>query len=176
MKFLTDFFPIVLFFIVYKIAGIYMATAVAIVASIAQVAFTHFWQKKKIETTQWLTLAIIVVMGGATLLFHNELFIKWKPSVIEWAFALVFLCSQWFAEKPLTQTLMETNLQLPPEVWTRLNMSWVIFFASMGFLNLYVIYHFDTNAWVNFKLFGMLGFTLVFVLWQAFYISKYMKE
>ncbi|MCD6046836.1 MAG: septation protein [Gammaproteobacteria bacterium] len=175
MKFFADLFPIILFFIVYKFAGIYAATAAAIVASVLQVAYSYF-KAKKVDSMQWVTLAIIVVLGGATLVFHNELFIKWKPTAIEWAFAIVFLLSQWFGEKTLTQRLMESNLQLPPELWIRLNFSWVAFFGLMGALNIYVIYHFDTNIWVNFKLFGMLGFTVVFVLWQAFYISKYVKE
>jgi intracellular septation protein len=175
MKFFADLFPIILFFIVYKFAGIYAATAAAIVASVLQVAYSYF-KAKKVDSMQWITLAIIVVLGGATLFFHNELFIKWKPTAIEWAFAIVFLLSQWFGEKTLTQRLMESNLQLPPELWTRLNFSWVLFFGLMGALNIYVIYHFNTNIWVNFKLFGMLGFTVVFVLWQAFYISKYVKE
>ncbi len=175
MKFLFDFFPIALFFIFYKLFGIYIATGAAIVAAIIQVIYCYF-RRKKIEFSQWLTLAIIVLMGGATLLFHNEVFIKWKPSIIEWVFAGVFLFSQWFAEKPLTQRLLENNLQLPSHLWLRLNLSWVMFFLGMGLLNLYVIYHFDTNTWVNFKLFGMLGLTILFVLWQAFYIGKYIKE
>lgn len=175
MKFFTDLFPIILFFIVFKFAGIYAATGAAILASIAQVMYTYF-KTKKIDSMQWITLAIIVVLGGATLLLHNELFIKWKPTAIEWAFAIVFLLSQWFGEKTLTQRLMEGNLQLSSALWMRLNMSWVMFFALMGALNLYVIYHFNTNVWVNFKLFGMLGFTVAFVIWQAFYISKYVKE
>lgn len=175
MKFFADLFPIILFFIVFKFAGIYAATAAAIVASIIQVAYSYF-KTKKVDSMQWITLAIIVVLGGATLLLHNELFIKWKPTAIEWAFALVFLLSQWFGEKTLTQRLMEGNLQLSPALWMRLNMSWVLFFTLMGALNVYIIYHFNTNVWVNFKLFGMLGFTVVFVIWQAFYISKYVKE
>lgn len=175
MKFLADLFPIILFFIVYKFAGIYAATGAAILASVIQVAYSYF-VSKKVDSMQWITLAIITVLGGATLLFHNELFIKWKPTAIEWAFALVFLLSQWVGKKPLTQRLLENNMQLPANLWQRLNLSWVAFFALMGLLNVYVLYHFSTNVWVNFKLFGMLGFTVVFVVWQAYYISKYLKD
>ena len=175
MKFLADLLPIILFFAVYKFAGIYAATAAAIAASVLQVMYSYFFNKK-VDSMQWITLIIITLLGGATLLFHNELFIKWKPTAIEWAFALVFLISQWVGKKTLTQRLLESNLQLPQTLWHRLNLSWVIFFGLMGIVNIYVIYHFSTNVWVNFKLFGMLGLTAVFVIWQACYISKYLKE
>ncbi len=175
MKFLADFFPIILFFIVFKFAGIYAATVAAIIASVVQVMGNYFFYKK-VDAMQWITLFIIVFLGGATLFFHNELFIKWKPTAIEWVFAIVFLASQWIGEKPLAQRLLENNLQLSKELWGRLNLSWVMFFGAMGLLNIYVIYHFSTNVWVNFKLFGMLGFTLLFVGWQAFYIARYIKD
>jgi intracellular septation protein len=175
MKFLTDLLPIILFFIAFKFYGIYTATAVAIAASLLQVAYCYF-VNKKVDNMQWITLALIVVLGGATLFLHNELFIKWKPTAIEWAFALAFLLSQWIGEKPLTQRMLEANVTLPAYFWRRLNLSWALFFFVMGALNIYVLYHFSTNAWVNFKLFGLMGCTLLFVIGQAFFISKYFND
>jgi intracellular septation protein len=172
MKFLTDFFPIILFFIVFKFQGIYAATLAAILASLATVAYSHF-VTKKVDGLQWITLLIIVLLGGATLLLHNELFIKWKPTVVEWAFALVFLGSQFFGQKNLTERMLDAQVTLPAHLWRRLNLSWVIFFAAMGAANIYVLSHYSTNTWVNFKMFGLLGFTTLFVIGQAFYISKH---
>src|SRR3989338_6989143 len=136
MKFLTDLLPIILFFIAFKFYGIYIATAVAIAASLLQVAYCYFINKK-VDGMQWITLAIIVILGGATLFLHNELFIKWKPTVIEWAFALAFLLSQFFGKKSLTQRMLEANVTLPAYFWQRLNLSWVIFFFVMGAVNIY---------------------------------------
>jgi intracellular septation protein len=175
MKMLFDFLPILLFFIAYKLYGIYVATAVAIVASIAQVSL-HWLKHRRVELMPIITLVLIIILGGATLLLHNELFIKWKPTAIDWAFALVFLISQIIGAKPLTQRMLEKNIQLPRPIWLRLNLSWIIFFSVMGLANLYVAYHFDTNTWVNFKLFGMLGLTLLFVIFQALYMARYVDR
>lgn len=175
MKLLFDFLPIVLFFIAFKMYDIYVATAVAIVASILQVA--TFWLKyRTVERMHIVTLILIVVLGGATLVLQDELFIKWKPTAINWAFALVFLGSQWVMKKPLIQSMMEKGVSLPDDVWQRLNLSWVIFFVLMGVANLYVMYYFDTNTWVNFKLFGVLGLTIAFVVAQALYLSKHIQH
>lgn len=172
MKLLADFFPIILFFIAYKFYGIYVATGVAIGASTIQVAV--FWVKnRRVETMHIITLVLILVLGGATLFLHNEMFIKWKPTAINWIFALVFMGSQFIGSKPLIKKMMEKNVSLPDVIWSRLNLSWVIFFALMGLANLYVIYNFDTNTWVNFKLFGVLGLTVVFVLIQAMYLTRH---
>jgi len=174
MKFLFDFFPILLFFIAYKTHGIYAATVVAIVASFIQVGYA--WLKhRKVETMHWITLALIVVFGGATLLLQDELFIKWKPTVLNWLFGLAFLVSQYVGQKNIIQRMMGTSITLPRKIWTRLNFSWVIFFISVGFINLYVIYNFDTDTWVNFKLFGMLGLTLIFILLQGIYLTRFLK-
>lgn len=172
MKFLVDFFPILLFFIVFKFYGIYAATAAAILASLATVLYSYFFNKK-VDSLQWITLLVILLLGGATLFFHNELFIKWKPTVVEWAFALVFLGSQFFSEKNLTQRMLEAQVYLPAHLWRRLNFSWVIFFTAMGAANIYVLSHYTTNVWVNFKMFGLLGLTTVFVIGQACYIAKH---
>jgi intracellular septation protein len=174
MKLLFDFLPILLFFLAFKLFDIYIATAVGMVASLLQVAF--YWLKhRRFESLHVITFVLVTVLGGATLLFHNATFIKWKPTAIYWAFAIAFLGSRFIGQKPLLQSLMEKNLTLPQTVWQRLNLSWVIFFGLMGTVNLYVVYHFSTNTWVNFKLFGALGLTIVFLIAQALYMTKYMN-
>lgn len=175
MKLLADFFPIILFFVAYKLYDIYVATTVAIAASVIQVAL--YWLKhRKFDRMQLITLALIVILGGATLLLHKEIYIKWKPSILNWLFGLLFFASQFIGEKPLIRRLMESNITLPIQIWQRLNMSWALFFTSMGFINLYVVYHFSTDIWVNFKLFGMLGLTIVFVIIQAIYLSRHIDH
>jgi len=174
MKLLFDFFPIILFFIAFKLYGIYTATAVAIVASFAQVGW--YWLKhKRFENTHLITLVIIVVFGGATLLLEDELFIKWKPSVLNWVFGVAFLASHFIGKKTIVERMMGGNINLPTGVWSKLNASWVVFFIALGFINLYVVYNFDTDTWVNFKLFGMMGLTLLFVIAQAAYMSRHME-
>lgn len=175
MKFLFDFFPIVVFFITFKLYGIYAATAMTIAASIVQL-IAYWFQHHRFEKMHLLTLALIVVLGGATLLLQNELFIKWKPTAINWAFALILIVSQFFGAKPLMQRMMEKNITLSTLIWYRLNMSWVFFFTIMGSANLYVAYNFDTNTWVNFKLFGVLGLTLLFIIIQAIYLSRHVTD
>lgn len=175
MKVLFDFLPIVLFFIVYKFFDIYVATAIAMIASLSQVIvyrlkFQHY------EKMHLISLAIIILLGGATLFFHNPWFIKWKPTGIYWLSAMVFFSSSFLGSKPLIQKMMEANVNLSSKIWHRLNTAWGMFFAIMGGLNLYVAYYYDTDAWVNFKLFGGVGFTVLFVLIQAFYLTKHMDE
>lgn len=172
MKFLFDFFPIVLFFVAYKLGNIYIATLSAIAASLIQV----LWLRRKtgrFEKISLITFISITLLGGATLFFQNEIFIKWKPTVVYWALGLCFLFSHWIGHKPLLQRIAEGNIQLPPSIWIRLNWSWAIFFALMGVLNLYVVQHYDTDTWVNFKLFGTLGLTFIFVILQGFYMVRY---
>ncbi len=175
MKILFDFFPILLFFIAYKYYDIYVATVVAIAASLVQVGLA--WVKtRKFETMHLITLGVILLFGGATLLLQEEIYIKWKPTVVNWLFALVFLSSHFIGEKTIIERLMSTNISLPKLIWNRLNMSWSGFFLTLGGANLYVVYNFDTNTWVNFKLFGMMGLTLAFVVAQAFYLTRHMTE
>ncbi len=123
-----------------------------------------------------LTLAIILLFGGATLIFHDEQFIKWKPTIINWMFGLAFLVSRWWGDKPLLERMLQGNLELPENVWRRLNYLWITFFLSVGAANLLVVYNYDTETWVNFKLFGMLGLTLAFVLGQSIYLYRYMPQ
>jgi len=175
MKMLFDFFPIIVFFVAYKLQGIYIATTVAIIATFIQVGWV--WMRhRRVETMHLITLGLIVVFGGATLYLHDELFIKWKPTVINWLFGVAFLASQFVGEKPFIQRMMANNIELPRPIWYRLNMSWSLFFLFLGAVNLFVIYTFDTDIWVNFKLFGMLGLTFAFVILQAIFLSRYLPE
>ncbi|WP_313303103.1 septation protein A [Diaphorobacter sp.] len=175
MKLLLDFFPIILFFVAYKVWGIYVATAVAIAATIVQLGYMRI-KTGKTEPMQWVSLAIIVVFGGATLLAHNENFIKWKPTVLYWVMGAVLLIGQLGFNKNFIRSLMGTQIQLPDPVWRNLNWGWTGFFAVMGALNLWVAFHFDTDTWVNFKLFGGMGLMIVFVIAQAIYLSRHVKE
>jgi len=175
MKFLFDLFPILLFFIAFKIQGIYVATAVAIAASCAQVGW--FWLRhRRVETMHLVTLALIVVLGGATLWLHNETFIKWKPTAVYWVLAVVFLASQYLSRRPLIERMLGETITLPEPIWHRLNLAWVIFFVALGIANLYVVYQFDTNTWVNFKLFGMTALLVMFSVAQGFYLARHMKD
>lgn len=175
MKLLFDFFPIILFFIGFKLFGIYNATAIAMVASIIQVA-AYRLRQGHYEKIHLISLAIIMVLGGATLFFHNPWFIKWKPTGIYWITALIFLGSCHIGERSLIEKMMDGNINLPKIIWKRLNYAWTLFFIVMGSANLYVAYNYSTDAWVNFKLFGCAGFTLVFVFLQALYLTKHMVE
>jgi intracellular septation protein len=174
MKLLTDFLPILLFFIAYKMFDIYVATAVAIAATFLHVAVT--WLKtRKVAAMQLVTLAILVIFGCLTLYLRNEQFIKWKPTVINWIFAAAFLGSQFCGEKTVVERLMSAQITLPNPIWRRLNLSWVAFFLIMGGANLYVMYNFDRDTWVNFKLFGMLGMTMVFLVIQSLMLSRHIS-
>lgn len=175
MKFLFDFFPILLFFIAYKFGGIYVATGVAIAASFVQIGWVMA-RGKKVETMMWVSLAIIVVFGGATLLLHNETFIKWKPTVLYWLFAVILLGGSWLFNKNIIRSMMAKQVSLPEPVWNKLNLSWAGFFIVMGATNLYVAYNFSTDAWVNFKLFGSTAMMLVFVIAQSLILAKHMNN
>jgi intracellular septation protein len=175
MKLLVDFFPIVLFFAAYKMADIYVATLAAIVGAIIQVAYTWI-RTRKVETMHLVSLVLILVFGGATWFLRDPTFIKWKPTVLNWLFGLVFLGSQFIGDKPVIQRMLSAQIELPAFVWRRLNLAWVIFFLTIGVVNLYVAYHYEESVWVNFKLFGMLGLTIVFVLLQSLYLSRHMPQ
>ena len=175
MKLFTDFLPIVIFFVAYKLYGIFTATGAAIVVSVLLVSWA--WYKyRKVDNTQWITLGAIVILGGATLIFHKAIYIQWKVSIVYWALALAFLLSQFIGKASLVKRLFGKHMELPTSVWKRLNASWAVFFALMGTINLYVVYHYSTDVWVNFKLFGTLGGTLVFVITQALFIAKYLPR
>lgn len=175
MKLLLDFFPILLFFAAFKVWGIYVATGVAIVATIGQIAWLKY-SSGKVEPMQWLSLGIIVVFGGATILAHDETFIKWKPTVLYWLMGGALAVGMLVFRKNLLKTLMGAQLDLPEPAWRAMSWSWIAFFAVMGVLNLWVAFNFDTNTWVNFKLFGGLGLMALFVVGQALYLGRYVKD
>ena len=175
MKFLFDLFPVILFFIAFKAYDIYVATGVAIVASFGQIGWL-LARGRKVDTMLWLSLAIIVLFGGATLLLRDETFIKWKPTVLYWLFGAVLAGSALLFRKNLIRKLMEGQIRLPDRVWDRLNASWIGFFVLMGAANLFVAYTFSTDAWVNFKLFGGMGLMFAFVIAQSMFLGKYIEE
>lgn len=175
MKLLIDFLPIAVFFVAYKLWGIYVATGVAIAATIVQIGWLRY-STGKVEPMQWLSLGIIVLFGGATILAHDETFIKWKPTVLYWLMGGTLAAGQLFFRKNLLKSLMGSQLELPEPAWRTMNWSWIGFFALMGVLNLWVAFNFDTDTWVNFKLFGGLGLMFVFIIGQALYLGRYMKD
>ncbi|HEV6967628.1 septation protein A [Roseateles sp.] len=202
MKLLLDFLPLILFFVAFKgaegspeaaaafatqhfgflvqggvvgpqEAPVLLATVVVMVATLAQAAILKL-RGRKIDLMLWISLALVVVLGGATIWFHNETFIKWKPTGLYWAMALVLWIAQAGFGKNLIQTMLSAELQLPNAVWLKLNRAWVLFFAAMGVANLYVAYHFSTSAWANFKVFGVTGLIVLFTLAQGLYLSKHL--
>jgi intracellular septation protein len=183
MKFLFDFFPILAFFIAFKMTadsdeGIYLATSVLIIASFIQVAV--FWlMYRRFEKMHLITLAVVIVFGGATLLFHDIRFIKWKPTVVMWAFAIVAFGSEYIGEKNLFHRMMhyaDDKISVPNFVWYRLNLALVLFFIFIGAANLYVAFNFDRNTWVNFKTFGITGLNMVYMTGMIFYLFRYTKD
>jgi intracellular septation protein len=176
MKLLFDLFPVILFFIAYKAGDIYLATGVAIAATFAQIGWVWF-RHRKVDTMLWVSLGLIVVLGGMTLLLQDETFIKWKPTVLYWVFAAVLLISATLFGKNLIRLMMAAaQIDAPDHVWGRLNLAWAVFFGFMGAANLYIARNFPTDVWVNFKLFGTMGLMLVFILAQGFWLSRYMQE
>lgn len=204
MKFLLDFLPIILFFLTFnqaekrpdeaatlasdwfgflvsggtvgpKEAPVLLATVVVIAATLAQVVYLKL-RGRKVDTMLWVSLGLVTVLGGATIYFHSETFIKWKPSVLYWVMSLALALSPWLAGKNLLRALLGEQLELPDPIWSRLNWIWVAFFAGMGVLNLWVALHYDTATWVQFKLFGGMGLMFLFMLGQGIYISRHLPE
>ncbi len=179
MQLLYEILPVFLFFLAFKFYGMYVATSVGIVATAIQVMLTrvvtHKWDRK-----QLITMAVFLLFGGMTLYFHNPIFVKWKPTIVFWIFAIILLCSQLFSQKPLMQRMMESMLQgkgtIPLFVWKKLNVLWALFFLSLGGINLYVAYHFNNDQWVNFKFYGITSALFLFSLLQACYLMRYMTE
>ena len=172
MKLLYDIVPIAIFFLAFKFFGIYVATAVAIATTVIQLAHTY-QRSKKLDPMQVFTLATIVLLGGATLLFHDESFIKFKPSVIYWGSCLALLADIFKLKKGFIQKIMSPHLVLPERAWPILTWCWIWFFAFMGTLNLWVALTFDTQTWVNFKLFVTMGLTLIFTIGQGVLVLKF---
>jgi len=175
MKLLFDIFPVLLFFVAFKLFGIYVATGVAMAATFAQIGWVWL-RHRKVEKMLWVSLGVIVVFGGATLLLQDETFIKWKPTVLYWLFGASLAVAMLIFKKNLIRTMMEKQVTLPDPIWNRLLASWIAFFVVMGALNLFVAYNFSTDAWVNFKLFGGIGLMLVFVALQALMLGRYVEE
>jgi len=175
MKFLFDLAPVLLFFVAFKLADIYVATAVAIATTFVQVAWLKL-RGKRVDAMLWASLGIIVVFGGATLALQDETFIKWKPTVLYWLLGAVLGGAALMFRRNLIRAMLSEQVQLPDPVWNRLNWSWVGFFAFMGVLNLYVAYNYSTDLWVNFKLFGGMGLMLVFVVAQALLLARHVED
>ena len=175
MNFIYDYFPIICFFIAYKIAGIYWATVIAIIASGLQVG-VYWFRHKKFEKVHLVTLVLIIVLGGMTIIFHKPIFIQWKPSIVYLLFTILLIgCRHVGSKKSLLIHLLGKKVQLPEKVWWHLNYAWAIFFFLLGFLNIYVVYNYSLDSWVYFKLFGTLGLTLLFVVFQGIYIYRHLE-
>jgi intracellular septation protein len=199
MKLLFDLFPVILFFVAYQLGGanpesaqailgavgvglaggtqpgVFLATLVAIAATVVQIAWVRL-RRHKVDTMLWVSFILIVVFGGATLFLQDENFIKWKPTVLYWLFALALGLGPVLFERNFMRLLMEKQVSLPDAVWTRLNLGWAGFFTFLGAANLVVAFRFSTDAWVNFKMFGTLGLMLVFIVLQSLYLSHHIRE
>jgi intracellular septation protein len=175
VKFLFDLFPVILFFAAFKLADIYVATAVAIAATFAQIAWVWF-RHRKVDTMLWVSLGLIVFFGGATLVLHDETFIKWKPTVLYWLFATTLIVSAKLFDRNLIRRMLEEQVVLPQALWERLNLAWSSFFAVMGVANLLVAFNYPTETWVNFKLFGSMGLMLAFIFAQGLWLAKHVEE
>lgn len=200
MKLLFDLFPVILFFVAFKYseknpelaaswvgsllgsaavdikqAPILLATVVVIAATIAQIAWVHF-RHGKVDKMLWVSLVLVSVFGGMTLIFQDEAFIKWKPTILYWVFAGSMAFGALVLKKNAIKAMLGGQMTLPEAVWNKVNFSWVIFFLFMGMLNLVIAFNFPTDVWVNFKLFGGMGLLLVFVVGQSLLLSKYVEE
>jgi intracellular septation protein len=173
MQLVADYFPLILFFVAYKWQGIYAATAVAIVASVVQIAW--FGWKRRLSAVHWLSFAIIVVFGGATLLLQDETFIKWKPTVLYVLFGLVLATGKLVFRRDLIAGLLR-DVVLPAPIWSVVTWSWVAFFAAMAVANWYVAFHYPTDTWVNFKVWGGIGFVLAFAVAQGLWLARHMQD
>ncbi len=176
MKFFFDYFPIICFFIAYKISGIYVATGVAMGSVVLQVC--AYWIKhRRFEKLHIILLATILVFGSLTFIFHNPIFIKWKPTIVYWLFAIVMLFSPFVGnKKTLFERSLKEKISLPNQVWFKLNLSWAFFFLFLGTLNIAIVYNFNTTTWVYYKFFGTLIMMIIFIIAQAVYISCRVKQ
>lgn len=203
MKFLFDLFPVILFFITLKVAEkaasasivlskiltmvgitaavkpslvpIMLATIAVIIGSIIQI----IWAKlhyKKVDNTLWLSALLVAILGGMTLYFQNDAFIKWKPTLLYWSFAVVLIGAKLFSKKNIIKMMMGKEIQLPETIWSNLNIAWAIFFSALGALNLYVAFHYSIDTWASFKLFGTMGLMFIFIIAQSLAINKYIIQ
>ena len=174
MALLVEFLPVLLFFAAFKVWGLMAATAVLIVATTVQVAIAWF-RTREVKWLQLVTAGAVLVFGGLTLALDSELFIKWKPTVAYWLFALVFMASHFVGDKPVVARIL-AGITLPPAIWRRLSAMWVAFFVAAGALNLWVAYRFDTDTWVNFKLIAAIALPLAFAVVLGVYVSRHAEE
>ena len=174
MKFIFDLFPVLLFFAAYKLAGIFTATAVLIAASAAQVGI-YWLVTRKFETMHVITLVLVALFGGATLLFHDAAFIQWKPTIISFLFAAGLLGYRYIADKNLIEGFLGSRMELPSEIWDKMNLAWAVYFAVTAATNAFVILSFDTATWVDFHTFGMTAITGSFVIGQTFYLARHLR-
>jgi len=204
MKALFDYFPLILFFVVFKLAGanpdeavamanqyfsgmvsggvieaaqapIMLATVTTIIATFMQIGYLVA-RRKKVDGMLWFILGVVTIMGGATIYFNNANFIKWKPTVFYWVAALAFLISDLVFRKNMTRALVDKFFLAPDAVWSRLNFAWIAFFLVLGALNLYVAFNFTLDQWVNFKVFGATGLTFAFIIGQTMFLMKYARN
>lgn len=204
MKFLFDLFPVLLFFASFKwgesnpelaqayvadylsglisgglpgseIAPILFATAVTLIASVCQIGYLLL-RRKKVDAMLWISFIIIMVFGSATIYFHSETFIKWKPTVLYWCYAGAFILAQFVFKKNLIRLVMESQVKLPENIWSRLSVAWIAYFIVMGLLNLYVAFNFTTSTWASFKLISVAAIMPAFVILQSLFLAKYMEE
>ncbi len=174
-KLLFDFFPIIIFFVVYKMYDIYTATVALIIATAIQLTY-EIIRYRKVSMMHVVTFVLVLILGGATVYFHDEALIKWKVTIVNWLFGVIFIFSTYLMQKPIIQRLMEESIELPQKIWKRLNNIWGVFFLFLGAINLIVAYNFSTDIWVDFKLFGMLGITFVFVIGQGIFLAKHIDH
>ena len=175
MQVLFDFLPVIVFFVAYKLYGMYVATAAIMVAMSIQIAI-QWITKRTVNKLLLISGALVLVFGAITIALRNPLFIQWKPTIVNWLFAVAFLGSRYIGEKTLIQRMMDHAIDLPLPMWRRLNLMWIGNFAFLGGANIYVVYNFSEAAWVNFKLYGMLGLTLLMALIQGIWIARQMPE
>lgn len=175
MQFLCDLFPAILFFITFKMWGIFAASVSVIAATLLQIAWAAFWYRK-INVMLWVNLGIATIFGGTTLVLHNDTFIKWKPTALYWAFSIILMFSQLALDKNLIEAMMSKHIMLPQRVWRQLHSIWIMFFVLLGLVNLFIAHYFSINTWVNFKLFGATSLLLIFIISQSLWLRKYIKE
>ncbi len=175
MKLLTDLLPVMVFVVVYQMYDIYAATIALMAVIVAQIAYMKL-SGKSVEKIQWITLALVIGFGGLTLGLRDPQFIMWKPTVINWLFAAALLLSELFMQRGIMRRMLDTLGEFPLHAVSRLNWTWTGFLFGLGVLNLYVAYNFSEATWVNFKLFGLMGLTLVFVIGQSFYLARFLQD
>ncbi|HBX27421.1 MAG TPA: septation protein A [Gammaproteobacteria bacterium] len=176
MKLLIDFLPILIFFGAYKATGnLITATTILIPVTVIQVTAVYLITKK-LEKMALITLSLVIILGGLTILLNDGWFIKWKPTVVNWLFAATFFCSHFVGQKPIIERLLSQAIALDSRRWLKLSYAWILFFTVSGTLNLFVAYQFSEDAWVNFKLFGQLGLTVIFLILQGAWIAKHGSE